>query len=259
MTGPRRSSFSNMPVAYAAIGASGAPDLMRFPPADSTPYEEALQLGSGSERFLTAANLLMTWNAHRAAGLEVVDIERGERADYVGVQYADGVTPELGDEPEELFSPDGVAYVLPGATATFVSKDGQKRPVLVISTIDEEDRLGFAWGDREEVPGFGEQLITVEKRADGTVWAVARGFMFPQATGLLSGRKQRSEMRDVTDLAQALIGALAPGVAIREGVAPEVSGQPADDAAEHSAGDSAEQSVELSGDKPADATPAQEG
>ena len=74
--GPRRSNHSEMPVAYAAIGASGAPDLMRFPPEGSSPYEVELQLGSGEERFLTAANLLMTWNAQRAAGVEVSGIER---------------------------------------------------------------------------------------------------------------------------------------------------------------------------------------
>lgn len=209
-----------MPVAYAAIGASGAPDLMRFPPAGSTPYEEALQLGSGQERFLTAANLLMTWGAHRAAGFTVENIELGEQADYVGVQFDDGGTPELGEKPEELFSPEGEAYVLPGTTATLASaKAKQPRPILVISTVDEPQRLGFAWGDREEAAGFGEQLVTVEHRADGTVWAVARGFTFLTSSGLMASVKQRSELRDVIEQAQALIGALAPGAAIRNGVA----------------------------------------
>ncbi|MCS3428224.1 DUF1990 family protein [Leucobacter aridicollis] len=242
MNAPRRSSYTAMPVAYAAIGASGAPDLMRFPPAGSTPYEEALQLGSGQERFLAAANQLMTWGAHRAAGFVVSDIEVGEQADYVGVQFDDGGTPELGEEPEELFSPEGEAYVLPGTTATLSSeKAKQPRPILVISTVDEPQRLGFAWGDREAVTGFGEQLLTVEQRADGTVWAVARGFTFLTSSGLMAGIKQRGELRDVIELAQALVGALAPGAAIRGGVVPADTDAPADpDASAHTDGDASQ-------------------
>lgn len=209
-----------MPVAYAAIGASAASDLLRFPPAGSTPYEESQQLGSGSDRFLTAANLLMTWGAHRAAGVDVRDVERGEPGEYLGVQFSAGGTPELGDEPEELFSPEGEAYILPGTTAKLVVKGKADRPIMVISTVDEPLRLGFAWGDRDEVPGFGEQLITVEQRADGTVWAVARGFTFLTSSGLMAGIKQRSELRDVIEQAQAFIGALAPGAAIRTGIVP---------------------------------------
>lgn len=225
MTGPRRKSFTGMPVAYAAIGASAATDLMRFPPAGSTPYEEALQLGSGSERFLTAANLLMTWGAHRAAGVEVADVERGDAGEYLGVQFSDAGTPELGDEPEQLFSPEGEAYILPGTTATLTAKGKGARPIMVISTVEDTQRLGFAWGDREANPGYGEQLITVEQRADGTVWAIARGFTFLTSSGLMAGIKQRNELREVIEQAQAFIGALAPGAAMRNGVTVPAEGQ----------------------------------
>ncbi len=245
-----------MPVAYAAIGASGAPDLMRFPPAGSTPYEETLQLGSGQERFLAAANQLMTWGAHRAAGLTVSDIVLGEQADYVGVQFDDGGTPELGEEPEELFSPEGEAYVLPGTTATLTSDAAKKpRPILVISTVDEPQRLGFAWGDRETVSGFGEQLLTVEQRADGTVWAVARGFTFLTSSGLMAGIKQRGELRDVIELAQALVGALAPGAAIRGGVASTGNGGgvSADESSDSDADASASVDASADGDASVDA------
>lgn len=221
-----------MPVAYAAIGASDAADLLRFPPDGSTPYEESLQLGSGSERFLTAANLLMTWGAHRAAGVAVTDVERGEPGEYLGVQFNAGGTPELGDEPEELFSPEGVAYIQPGTTATLTPAGKNARPIMVISTVDEPQRLGFAWGDRDEVPGFGEQLITVEQRADGTVWAVARGFTFLTKSGLMAGIKQRAELRDVVEQAQACIAALAPGAALRNGVTGADSSTTASDSAD---------------------------
>lgn len=240
-----------MPVAYAAIGAAAAPDLMRFPPESSTPYEEVLQLGSGSERFLTAANLLMTWGAQRAAGLEITDVERGEPIEYVGVQFGDGGTPEMGDTPEELFSPEGEAYILPGTTASFAKGGAASRRVMVISTIDEPQRLGFAWGDRDQVPGYGEQLLFVEQRADGTVWAVARGFTFLTSSGLMAGLKQRSELRDVVEQAQAFLAALAPGAAIRTGVVQ----QPADALAEPEA----DAAVEAAPDAPLGSDDAAQG
>lgn len=208
-----------MPLAYAAIGASDALELLRFPPEGSTPYVEELQLGSGADRFLTAANLLMTWGAQRAAGVEVVDIESGASVDYPGVQFTDDGVPELSADPEHLFSPEGEPYLVAGTAASFQTEGEQPRRVMIISTVIEPKRLGFTWGDRDEVAGFGEQLLTVEHRTDGTVWAVARGFAFSQASGLLAGRKQRSELRDVVELAQTFLAALAPGAAIRTGVA----------------------------------------
>lgn len=213
----RRSNHSEMPLAYAAIGASDGVDLLRFPPEGSTPYEEELQLGSGDDRFHTAANLLMTWGAQRVAGVEVIDIQQAATLDYAGVQFTEGV-PELGPEPEHLFSPEGEPYLSAGTAATFLAAEGEERRIMVVSTVIEPRRLGFTWGDRDEVSGCGEQLITVEHRSDGTVWAVVRGFAFMQATGLLAGRKQRSEFRDVLDQAQAFLAALMPGAAIRTGV-----------------------------------------
>lgn len=213
----RRSNHAEMPLAYAAIGASDSPDLLRFPPEGSTPYEEVLQLGSGVDRFHTAANLLMTWGAQRIAGVEVSDVQQGPALEYAGVQFTEGV-PEVGPDPEYLFTTEGDPYILAGTAATFSVAGGEPRRIMVVSTVVEPRRLGFTWGDRDEVSGCGEQLITVEHRADGTVWAVARGFAFMQASGLLAGRKQRSELRDVVEQAQAFIAALAPGAAIRTGV-----------------------------------------
>lgn len=206
-----------MPVAYAAIGASSSVDLMKFPPEGSTPYEEELQLGSGPERFLAAANLLMTWGAQRASGYDVVDVVRGETEPYAGVSFADTGVPEAAAVPEELFNLEGEPYILPGTEATIVLPN-ERRRVLVVSTINEPRRQGYTWGDCEEYPGYGEQLLAVEHRADGTVWAIARGFAFLQASGLLAGKKQKAELRQVVERARDYLAGLAPGAALRSGV-----------------------------------------
>lgn len=216
-SGPRRATHTDMPIAYGAIGASAAPDLMRFPPADSTPYEEEMQLGSGSERFLTAANLLMTWGAQRVAGVEVVDIEAGDPGDYPGVTFTRDGIPEVSTAPEELFTPEGEPYLQPGSTATFVLNENVSRRIMVVSTTVEAHRMGFSWGDCEEVPGCGEQQLLVEYRSDGTVWAIARGFAFIKPPGVLGSLKQRSVHREVVALAQSFLDALQPGAAIRTG------------------------------------------
>ena len=255
--GPRRSTHTDMPIAYGAIGASAAPDLLRFPPAESTPYEEEVQLGSGPERFLTAANLLMTWGAQRVAGVEVLDIESGEPGDYSGVTFTEDGTPEINTPPEELFTPEGEPYLQPGSTATFKIDGGVSRRIMVVSTTIEPRKLGFSWGDCEEVPGFGEQQLLVEHRSDGTVWAIARGFAFIKPPGVLGGLKQRSIHRDVLALAQSFLDALLPGAAIRTGTVvpaetdetpaieePRNTSQPSDEPAD--AGNDAADSVDVS-------------
>jgi hypothetical protein len=43
----RRSTFTDQSVTYGAIGATLAPDLLRYPPAGYRPAEDSVRLGSG--------------------------------------------------------------------------------------------------------------------------------------------------------------------------------------------------------------------
>ncbi|MFT4231921.1 MAG: DUF1990 family protein [Leucobacter sp.] len=207
---PKRSSHVEMPVAYAAVGASKLPDLMRFPPEDSTPYEEELRLGSGQERFLLASNLLMTWGAQRGGGVLVEDVVRGEGSHYAGLVFGRDGVPQAADTVEEHFGPDGEPYVVAGTTATLRAEGQDPRGVLVVYTVAEERRVGFAWGTSDENGAVGEQLFLVEHRDDDTVWGVARGFLFAPKNGLL-GLKARSDIRTAIDAVSAQLAALAPG------------------------------------------------
>ncbi|PRI12244.1 DUF1990 family protein [Leucobacter massiliensis] len=207
---PKRSTHVDMPVAYAAVGASKLPDLMRFPPEGSTPYEEQLRLGSGQERFLTASNLLMTWGAQRGAGLAVEDVVRGSGAHYLGPSFDQSGAPQAADAPEEHFGPDGEPYLVAGSTATLRAEGQDARSVLIVYTIDEERRVGFAWGTADENGAVGEQLFAVERREDDTVWATARGFLFPPKDGLL-GLRARGAVRAAIDSVRDQLASLAPG------------------------------------------------
>ena len=218
--GSRRRSHVDMPVAYAAVGASRAPDLLRFPPSGSTPYEESLRLGSGEERFVLASSILMTWGAQRGAGLHVEVVRRGTGGDYDGVTFgADGVA-QVAAAREDTFAPDGEPYLTAGTTAMLTQQGGKPRRVLVVYTVDEGSRVGFAWGTGDELGAIGEQQFTVEHRTDGTVWAIARGFLVAPKNGLL-GLKARADIRDAIDAVKQQLQALAPGAIAVEADAPE--------------------------------------
>ncbi|MFV0433082.1 MAG: DUF1990 family protein [Leucobacter sp.] len=208
---PRRSSHVDMPVAYAAVGASKLPDLVRFPPEGSTPYEEELRLGSGQERFVTASSLLMTWGAQRGSGVRVEDVSRGSRRPYRGPSFDEDGNPQVAGAPEEHFAPDGEPYIVAGTTAVLRAEGQDPRSILVVYTVDEERRVGFAWGTCDEAGAVGEQLFVVELREDDTVWAVTRGFLSAPKNGLF-GIKGRSDLRTAIDAAKAQIAVLAPGV-----------------------------------------------
>lgn len=211
--GNRRSSHVEMPVAYAAVGATKAPDLLRFPPEGSSPYEEELRLGSGNERFILASSLLMTWGAQRGAGIPVDAVERGPDDEYEGVVFdAEGRAQAAGPR-EDFFGPDGEPYLNAGTTAMLGSEGKGARRILVVYTVNEDRRVGFAWGTCDEDGPTGEQRIVVEHRDDDTVWAVARGFLTPTKGGLL-GLKARSDLKAAIELVRKQMQALTPGGAI---------------------------------------------
>ncbi|PII81642.1 hypothetical protein BMH25_14105 [Leucobacter sp. OLCALW19] len=197
-----------MPVTYAAVGASNAPDLLRFPPEGTTPFEESLLIGSGQERFLAAVSLLMTWGAHRASGETVADVVRGDGGQYAGLTFDEQGSAEAPAAREDHFGPDGEPYLTSGTTAT-ISRNGgkQSRRIRVVYVIDEADRVGFAIGTADDNGAIGEELFLVEHRSDDTVWGVTRGFL-----GSTSALKGRSQIRSAIGRAKQHLEAMLPGV-----------------------------------------------
>ena len=212
----RRETFVEHSAVYAAVGASAAADLLKFPPEGSTPFEDQLKLGSGAERFLTASNVLMTWGAQRSSGIEVLDVRQGGAEHYVGVVFdADG-TPELSPDADVRYGPDGEAFLTAGTTATLRWPSGRaERKMRVVYVTDETRRAGFALGAADEAGVIGETAYMIEHREDDTVWAITRGFYWAPTNGLF-GLKARAAIRlAVRDSVQQL-AALAPGAATEQ-------------------------------------------
>lgn len=181
-----RATHSGQPLTYAAIGASQAPDLMYYPPKGFRPFEATVRLGSGDERFDSAAEAVLTWGVQRGSGLAVENIELppSTEGDYAGLVYDVDGNPVGPREPGEghVYTEDGTPHVAPGVTAELVVHVFGIRfvaPVRVVSVTTDEHRVGFAYGTLPGHPEIGEESFMIERRPDDSVWVTIRSFSKP--------------------------------------------------------------------------------
>jgi uncharacterized protein (UPF0548 family) len=155
------------PVTYGAIGATQAPDLLRFPPAGYRPLERKARIGHGDARFDYACASAMSWGIQRGSGFRVRTIN----------------SPETSSE--STFGPDGTAFVRPGDTAELfipvLGPIGVKAPARVVYVVDEAKRKGFAYGTLPGHPEDGEEAFIVSQNLDGSVWLTVRAFSRPSS------------------------------------------------------------------------------
>ncbi|ANF33266.1 hypothetical protein A0130_02970 [Leifsonia xyli] len=181
----RRSSFTDQPVTYGAVGATQAADLLYYPPKGYKPLERSIRLGSGDERFDAAATALMAWGVQKGSGILVTDVNEGTGVQYEGVEFGPDGTPMRmrANRPEEdVFADDGTPFVRNGMTAVLKIPFGPFKvsaPIRVVYVIDEPHRRGFAYGTLHGHPESGEELFLVERHDDGTVWFVLRALSRP--------------------------------------------------------------------------------
>ncbi len=177
------------PVSYGAVGATQAADLLQYPPAGFRPIERRVRIGYGDARWDYAWTQLLTWGLHRLSGLRV------QLSDSPAAVTDLSYTPVLFDEDgnpmkaatvdegeEQIFAPDGSAFIKPGDTAMLTIPIGPLRftaPVRVVYVIDEPKRKGFGYGTLVGHPESGEECWIVERTDDGSVWLTIRAFSRP--------------------------------------------------------------------------------
>jgi len=190
-------------VTYAAVGATASHDLTLHPPKGFRSRSRSIRLGSGDGRFASSSQALMTWGVQRGSGVEVTHVDPGTGEEYAGVRFADDGTPER-LEPhrgtEAVFDEDGHPYISNGMSAVLRVPFGPfhlKAPVRVVYVIEEEHRVGFAYGTMHGHPLTGEEAFVLEQRDDGSVWLTLRSFSRPGsglrrlvAPFVLSGQKK---------------------------------------------------------------------
>lgn len=208
----RRSTFSDQPVTYGAVGATQAPDLLRYPPGGYRPFSREVRLGSGDERFRLARESLMAWGVQRGASMAVQDVQRSEGDAYRPVDFDASGQPVRaaarlsGQNPGE----DGRVHVEGGMTATLSLRLGPFRlssPVRVVYVIDEARRAGFAYGTLPGHQLHGEESFVVDYRDDDSVWLVVRSFSRPAGSwrALPSPVLRRLQSRLTTRYLRALL------------------------------------------------------
>ncbi len=107
------------------------------------------RLGSGRDVFAKAGESVMTWRMHRAVGV--------------------GLTATA-----ERAAPGVVVRVLLGRGAF-----GLVAPCAVVWAVEEQARLGFAYGTLPGHPERGEEAFLVELAPDGQVWFTVAAFSRP--------------------------------------------------------------------------------
>ncbi|MEV8251484.1 DUF1990 family protein [Microbacterium sp. NPDC076768] len=183
----RRGTFRDDTVDYAAVGATHAPDLMHYPPERSLPAEESWRIGSGSDRFQTAGEALLSWTAQRAAGLSVEDVRPAPGPAYAGVSFdAEGnaIAPSK-REVEPRYDAEGMPFVGAGMTLQLRGRVGGMRAdseLRVISVTEETRRIGFVLGTVGGSVVSGEESFDIDWREDNDeVWFTVRAFDAPNA------------------------------------------------------------------------------
>ncbi len=176
-----------VPVSYGAVGATQAPDLLRYPPRGYRPLERRIRIGHGPERWEYAWMRVMSWGIQRGAGFHVTQIESpavATAAAYRPVAFAADGTPiapaTVGAHGEALFTPEGDAMVRAGDTGMLKSPFWPRPlPVRVVYVVDEPERRGAAFGTLPGHPLAGEEAFVVERRDDDSVWLTVRLFSRP--------------------------------------------------------------------------------
>jgi len=173
------------PVTYAAIGATQAIDLLRYPPPGYRAIERRMRIGHGMDRFEFARTETLTWGIQRNSGFRVIPTDSPAAVTeqtYVPVSFDEAgepVVPASTTNEEVVYGEDGTRHLAPGDTALLRVAIGMRLPVRVIYVVDEPARVGFAYGTLAGHPEDGEEAWTIEHRDDDSVWITVRAFSRP--------------------------------------------------------------------------------
>ena len=136
-------ALADAPFTYPEVGATRG-----VPPADAHAVRAERVVGRGAEDFAAVRAAILAYGMQRGAGMRV---------------RASTPTAEVGTVmvlTAPLFGPIRI-------------------PCRVVYVLDEPDRAGFAYGTLPGHPESGEELFSVELRADGAVVAVVAAFSRP--------------------------------------------------------------------------------
>ncbi|WP_370082050.1 DUF1990 family protein [Streptacidiphilus sp. MAP12-16] len=168
---------------YPEVGATREPGPL---PSGYTHLRHRTRLGDGAAAFVAAAEAVLTWRMHRAAGVGLT-AEAERAAPGVRVRVVLGLGPL-------------------GVTA----------PCAVVWTVEEPSRAGFGYGTLRGHPECGEESFLVELADDASVWFTVTAFSRParwytRAAGPLVPLFQRLYARRCGQVLRRLAAAAGQG------------------------------------------------
>ena len=189
------STLWQVPVTYAAIGATQAEDLLQYPPQGYRPIERVVRIGHGAERWQFAWIQTMSWGIQRRSGMTVTAIPGPPEVNagtYTPVAFDTAGEPvqaaTIGEAGEAVYAADGTELIRPGDTAIMrMLLWPRPVPARVVYVIDEPQRKGFAYGTLPGHPERGEEAFIVEYRNDDSVWLTIRAFSRPASWVIWAG------------------------------------------------------------------------
>lgn len=154
---------AEVPVTYAAVGATQAADLLTHPPQGFRAMQARTRIGHGDARWEWAGQQVMSWGIQRRSGFRVRPLTTAS-------------TPRT----EQVYSSEGHEMLRAGDSAELIAM-GITSPVRVIYIIDDEVRRGFAVGTLPGHPECGEESFVIDRTEDGSVWMTIRSFSHPSS------------------------------------------------------------------------------
>ncbi|MFF1818264.1 DUF1990 family protein [Kribbella sp. NPDC058245] len=145
--------LDDLPQLHFTYDVVGSTRFDKTPPGYHR-LEHRARLGDGDEVFQRAGEALLAWRMHRLAGLPFT---------------ADG-TAAIGVNALGRLGPGMVIGRL--RTAVPIGLVGLAIPCRVVWTVDEPDRIGFAYGTLEGHPESGEESFVVTRESDGVYFTV---------------------------------------------------------------------------------------
>ena len=191
MTTDRDRARQQQAVTYAAVGASQARDLMRYPPTGYRPLEQRGRIGHGDERWAYALDELLTGGVYRGAGMgvRITPVTAGDaELTYQHVEFDGAGEPveaaHLG-AADEIYTSSGSRQLRPGDIIVVGLEVGRALwlplPARVVLLEQAEQRVMYAVGTLPGHPFSGEESFALERTADGSVWLTVRSFARPSA------------------------------------------------------------------------------
>lgn len=191
MTTDRDRARQQQAVTYAAVGASQAPDLMRYPPAGYRPLEKRGRIGHGVDRWAYAVDELLTGGVYRCAGMgvRITPVTAGEaELTYHHVEFDGAGEPveaaQLGVS-DEVYTASGLRHLRPADIIVVGLEVGRSLwlplPTKVVLLEQAERRIMYAVGTLPGHPFSGEESFALEQTDDGSVWLTVRSFARPAA------------------------------------------------------------------------------